>query len=419
MWVLEKKCFTVEEWQTCELKGVTLYPEDRKIVDLLEKSARVSMRPYSGGIIVEAGPYVGAVSLSAFDLVIRPKIENGQQFFKLIGYALELDDLRLLRDYVNLSLTKNWITDILAACLVKEINELFAKGLMKRYLEKEENLAVPRGKIDFIGLASNRARGRVNVLCRYEDLSFNVLENRALLTALNMVCPWISSPALFARARYLQEALGEEVSADNRISFLLEELEKGVDRLGFYYRKALELCKIIFRSLMFAFQGEGGSVHAAFLFNMAELFEKFLARMLKECAPPSYRIYYQSGMGGCFNSSEGKMSPLIPDFQVYYEDKHVFLADAKYKLYDQRKVDPADLYQLAVYKMVGGVEKAIIYYPSQKKISNYCEFRRPDGSGLLNIQIIGVPLELILTHINEFGVVNNTSQKFIWEELLS
>lgn len=416
----DKKLYTMDEWSTANIEGVTLTAEDDKSIMLLERNGRITIKPYSAGVIVETGPYVGAVSLNNFDLLVRPKFENDRHFFKLIGYAFELDDFLLLEEYVDLSFARGWFTDVLVACLVKEMNKIILQGLLKRYQEKQENLLTPHGKIDFTRLAGNYARGSVSVPCRYEDLSFDVIENRILLATLSMVRPWISSPTLFARVQYLEQMLSEGVFKEKRIDYLLVELEKKEDRQGLYYRRALELCKMIFRSIVFTFEGEESSYQPAFLINMNELFERFIARLLMECAPPGYRIYYQSGMGGYFSRAESRSTVLKPDYQIFLEDHRIFLADAKYKLYDQRKVDPADLYQLAVYQMVGEVENAMIYYPSRgEKNSNSYELRRPDGSYLLHTQVIGIPLETFLEHINERGTINKASQDFIWEQLTS
>jgi len=413
----EKKCLTLEEWETCDFKEITLTPEDEKVIYWLEKSGRILIKPYSDRIVVKAGPYVGAVSLSSFDLLIKPKLKDHRQLYKMIGYSLNMEDYHSLNDYVEASLTRSWITEVLAFFLVEEINKILVHGLLKRYQEKEESLSSPRGKINFNSLANYYGRGSVSVLCRYEDLSYDILENRALLTALNLVCPLITSPSLFTRAQYLLQLLGEEVYADNRVGFLLKELENGVDRSGLYYLRALELCKIIFRSMVFTFEEEGGFPQPAFLFNMAELFEKFLARLLSDCAPSGYIIKYQSGIGGYFSSAEERTSVLKPDYQIYWKESLAFIADAKYKLYDHRKVEPSDLYQLAVYQMLGEVEKAIIYYPSQAKSSIYYELRKDAGETLLHTYVIGLSLETILDCINNQGMVEKTRKEFVWHEL--
>jgi len=413
------KDYITQEHTTTYLENVTLSKRALKVAETLSDSGFLKLRQVASGLIVETGSYIGGVKLDSANIVIRPKFTSDRMLFKMFAYSLELEDITFLDDYVDFPATKGWITDLLVMCLVKEIDNILLKGLLRRYKEQEENLTSLRGKIDFNRLAGQYARGAVSIPCRFEGFSTDILENRILLATLNLVFSWLSSPPLLSRVSYLIELLSEEARSDFPLDRMFEDLERKEDRLGNYYRRALYLCHLIYQATAFTFRGNGIADYQAFLFDMNSLFEKFIYRILKDCAPFDYQIKYQKGIGGYYESGGKRSSSLIPDFQTYYHNQRVCVADAKYKLYEDRRVDSVDLYQLTAYKLAGNTEDVVIYYPAQNKFSSYYELRGSEGKELLRIRVVGIPLTDILEQINDKGAIKKSARRWIWGELLN
>ena len=143
------------------------------------------------------------------------------------------------------------------------------------------------------------------------------------------------------------------------------------DRLNRYYEQAFRICYLIYKSLCFTFEGTYFDVYPAFLFDMNNLFERFLGRLLEEFAPPEYEVICQRSLGGYYNR-EGKQSTLlIPDYQLLQNGKCFILADAKYKLYEDNKISPTDLYQLTVYSMAGRLKNYHLLSRNEKQVDYY------------------------------------------------
>ena len=77
--------------------------------------------------------------------------------------------------------------NLFAAILAKGIGRQLKQGLYREYLNREEDVAVVRGKIDMPGTIQNRlARKRV-LTCEYDELSENNLLNQILKTTVMLL----------------------------------------------------------------------------------------------------------------------------------------------------------------------------------------------------------------------------------------
>jgi len=121
-----------------------------------------------------------------------------------------------------------------------------------------------------------------------------------------------------------------------------------------------------------------------------------LGRLLQESAPPEYKVICQRSLGGYYNHEREQSSSLIPDYQLWLNGKCSILADAKYKLYEDSKVSPADLYQLTVYSLVSEAVNTIIYYPATEKQVDYYDLSLPRDNTGISVYLIGIPLNLLL-----------------------
>ena len=80
------------------------------------------------------------------------------------------------------------IHNLFAAILAKSISRQLKQGLYREYLNRKEDVAVVRGKIDMPGTIQKRlARKRV-LICEYDELSENNLLNQILKTTVMLRC---------------------------------------------------------------------------------------------------------------------------------------------------------------------------------------------------------------------------------------
>lgn len=409
----------IREWSCRDIPGITLTGRDLQTVQILEQSRRVAIRPTASGVSIETGSYVGLVRLESLKLLIRPKFINDRDFFKMFAYAFHLNKIDLFEGYTRAPVASGYPTDFLFYCLVREIDKILTRGLLKRYREQVDLLTTLRGKVHFSRAMERYARGAVDLPCRYEDLTSDTLENRILLSALCLITPLISSPFLLHKARFLRELFTGIASLERNLGLLLKQLVQHGDRLNNYYHKAFQICYLIYDSLCFTFEGSSFAVYPAFLFDMNNLFERFLGRLLQESAPPEYEVLCQCSLGGYYNYKRKQISALIPDYQVRLDGKRSILADAKYKLYEESAVSPSDLYQLTVYSLAGEAEKTMIYYPATEKKVDYYDLPLPRDNTGIRVYLLGIPLNLMLEKLNSTLRLDDTSRVKIWSQLTS
>lgn len=79
------------------------------------------------------------------------------------------------------------IHNLFAAILAKGISRQLKQGLYREYLNRKEDVAVARGKIDMPGTIQNRLSRKRVLTCEYDELSENNLLNQILKTAVMLL----------------------------------------------------------------------------------------------------------------------------------------------------------------------------------------------------------------------------------------
>ena len=74
--------------------------------------------------------------------------------------------------------------NLLAAILAKGIGQQLKQGLYREYLNKKEDMAVMRGKIDMPGTIKNKIARQQLLSCDFDELSENNLLNQILKTTV-------------------------------------------------------------------------------------------------------------------------------------------------------------------------------------------------------------------------------------------
>ena len=79
------------------------------------------------------------------------------------------------------------IHNLFAAILAKGISRQLKQGLYREYLNRKEDVAVVRGKIDMPGTIQNRLARKRALTCEYDELSENNLLNQILKTTVMLL----------------------------------------------------------------------------------------------------------------------------------------------------------------------------------------------------------------------------------------
>lgn len=353
-----------------ELSGRRIPDRLRATCDALASSGKLEILELSQGLLVRTTSWVGRLELDDLILTVEPKLQRAP-LAALLQYAYGLRDLRLHERTTHAAMPGG-VRDLLIRQLVDEAEELFSRGLHRDYSRSSENLASPKGRLDFAALANVIGRAHTVLPCIHHPRSEANPINVALLGAIDLARKLSLDPMLRHRAARLAQSM-EVVTP--RIALTLSRLEATeavMDRRHRAYHPCLQIGRLLL-------EGAGTSLEAGdavvplpgFLFDMNRFFQTLLSRFLSEHLP-TLHIENEHVLKGMF-AWETNMNPLRrrapaprPDFLVKDGDSVVAVLDAKYRDLWKTQLPREMLYQLALYALgyKGVMREATILYPT-------------------------------------------------------
>ena len=242
--------------------------------------------------------------------------------------------------------------NLFAAILAKGISRQLKQGLYREYLNRKEDVAVVRGKIDMPGTIQNRlARKRV-LTCEYDELSENNLLNQILKTTVML---------LFRHTR-----VDQEYKSDLKKEMLFFSNVDTIDpttirwsairfqRNNNTYRMLISLCQLILEGMLLT-TDSGEYKLASFVDEqrMNRLYEKFILEYYaKECPQVTATA---SQIPWALDDDIGTMLPVMQSDIHLQKDNTVLIIDAKYyshttqTQYEKHTLHSNNMYQIFTY----------------------------------------------------------------------
>lgn len=348
----------LEEEETRSFSGEELAAEDALLLHR-EYGKQINVEfpaPVNGGCYhLRSRGYVGDFPLENCQLHVRPKVEL-RNLFGMLEYAYGLRAFELLNDRI-LSGSIGEVFESLASVLARRVLDRVHGGLLREYVEGEEDLPYLRGRL--LAGPSNRRVG-TSLRCRFQEQTTDLMDNRILAWTLYQLrrFPFQREEV---RRQVHQAFKGLAGSVD------LEPVEPGAcegrlyHRLNQDYRPLHALCRF--------FLEQSGPVlrlgereFMAFSVHMPALFEAFVAEWLKAHLGSQFELRVQHRL-----SLEGS-DHLAFQIDLGLMDKDsgrpLAVLDTKYK----RTAEPeeTDIQQVVAYAVRMGTDKVVLIYPSRK-----------------------------------------------------
>ncbi|HEY9285130.1 MAG TPA: hypothetical protein VIP46_16880 [Pyrinomonadaceae bacterium] len=371
--------YELAEWTRREAEGVRLSEADRRLAGELSAggTGRLVVEELRSGVRVSATSWVGVVRFERFEVRVVPKLVGGDLgLVEMVEFAMGLDALRRIPGVRTLSAEGRSLLDLVALLLAEECERIARGGLLADYVEAEDELPAVRGRL--LGDRQVLQKfGRVDrVICRYDELVQDVAENQVLAAALEKCAKRVTSEEVRLRAGRMRSLFAEACSPE-KLNPEAARRQMTYNRMNAHYRDAHALSWLILdglRALKDIYTPDRARCFA-FMIDMNLLFEMFVRRLLERALDsPSYAIDYQRADRSIIWDADKNRpySRVIPDLLVRSRrhPSRAVAVDAKYKLYDERKVSPADLYQSFLYAYAYGAESggetpsAVIVYPA-------------------------------------------------------
>lgn len=350
----------VTEYEKKRKSGLEPSRADLEAAESEELTKRIRLRWLrNGDLEIQADSHVGVVNLDSVSVQVRPKLAGSELgVLQMLDYAAGIDSLRDIGRLQELGTGLN-LRDLVCLLLVRECKKLLRHGLRRDYVRREEALPVVRGRLLVDRQVMHRF-GRLDRLeCRYDERSGDIDDNRLCAAALDLAARTAQAPHVAAEARRLAADFGTECATSGF------DAHAAADRLAYHranehYRDAHRWARMLLGRTSFSdlYTGSGGTA-PAFMIDMNRLFEDFVTRLLRDAAAGTgISVRPQETLYGAIRKDGRQYTTVTPDVQLvrgHGPDAWRRPVDAKYKLYGDKRISTADLYQGFAYaQMLGG-----------------------------------------------------------------
>jgi len=313
--------------------------------------------------------YCGFISQNNKTFFILPKIANNTDtnfniflYMLMFAYDINLSN----KDLHQASTNKHKLLEIFIQYFANNLLQELKRGVYKSYITKEENLKVLKGKYVVIKNFSNFYHQ--NIYCEYDDFSSDNNLNQLFLYAIKEFKKISNNKNL-----YLLETILDDVTY---IHQNINNLNVEFNRLNSRFKKSFDIALILLKHLI-SMPNSGKDKSIAFMFNMAEVFEKFIGRLYKEI-DSSTKLQVKRNFGSL---------QLKPD--VLTKDK---IIDTKYKLISNRDdLAVNDKYQMFAYGVNFKIKDTMLLYPKHLQ-SVDDNLRLGVGEDMINLKLKSIDL---------------------------
>jgi len=244
------------------------------------------------------------------------------------------------------------IHNLLAAILSKGIGQQLKQGLYREYLNKKEDMAVMRGKIDMPGTIQKKIAHQQVLTCEYDELSENNFLNQILKTTVLILLRHSKVDTEY------KDALKKEMLFFSNVDTLDPAVIKWssirFQRNSQTYRMLISLCQLVLQGMLLT-TDSGDYKLASFIDEqrMSRLYEKFILEYYSK-EYPQLQVS-ASQIPWALDDGLGIMLPIMQSDITLSHGGTVLIIDAKYYThttqmqYDVYTLHSNNLYQIFTY----------------------------------------------------------------------
>lgn len=356
--------------------------------NILSATGLVIVRPDGDGWwrVVPNGK-VGAVRIGNLQVQVTPKAGVGlTRLFFLLGYAA--DPGYLPEDAIATEEPDLWAA--IAESLARSAEHATRQGVLQGYRSVEESSKVLRGRIRMNDQISRRPGFSTPLEVTYDEFTTDIAENQILRSAIRRM---LIVPGLRASEAMRLSHIDARLADVTHLRWGQPLPAWRPSRLNASYQRALRLAEVVLRNTSTE-AGEGQLEIAAFVVNMAKVFEDFVGTGLSEALrryPGTTRLQYPDHLD---DADEGQRPGirLVPDVVHTLRGRPRLIFDAKYKLAGSSDNYPnVDHYQMLAYCTALQVPSAWLIYADGHRVGHQMRIRRIRNS---TVKIVEYPLDL-------------------------
>lgn len=306
--------------------------------------------------------YVGVIQVGNIIIEVLPKADTrGKDEWR----KLLIDMLRKAGIFdmaaptsSTLKTKPNSILDLYFELFIQQAENILHKGLVKRYRKIESNLPTLKGAILFSRHIQQNLIHKELFYTRHSTYDRQHLLNCILYKTIKLLKSVCSNPALRSRIGSLLLNFPEMPYVTvNESLFLKIDYNRKTE----HYKQAIEIAKL----LLLNFHPDittGKNDVLALLFDMNELWEKFVLKSLQKGLPMGYKIRSQTRKL-FWKKAGGYAKTMMPDIVVICPDETHVVLDTKWKNIGDSNPSDADLRQMYAYSKFHKNASTVLVYP--------------------------------------------------------
>lgn len=348
--------------------SVTELPLDDAHARELAATRLVGVEPIGEGMWrIGTRSAVGSITGDGWELRIRPRLAVPKLLFLLAHSA----NPRGWQDVASSFAEADDLVEAIASGFAWHAEQTLEQGLLRGYVSVDEQANALRGRIRFADQIGRSAGLPLPLELTFDDYTADIVENRMLLTAAEILVGLPRVPATARRRLLRVRAILDGVAtlADVRDVALPE-----TTRANARYSAALTLAVLVLRSRAKAL-AYGTVSSTTFLFDMNEVFESFVFAALTDAFKP-YGGLLVPHHREWLDLEAGLQ--LVPDVTWWPTSARcAAVIDAKYKsLFDRATMPNADAYQVLAYCIGLGVQRGYLIYAKDDERTRFHTIRR-------------------------------------------
>jgi 5-methylcytosine-specific restriction enzyme subunit McrC len=333
---------------------------------------------------LKAKQYCGILNFDNQDFYILPKIANHNDeqnlniFIYMLMYAY---DVKLLNKDTSLSenLKSNNILEVFIQMFASNLLAELKKGIYKEYITMQDNLPVLKGKyLINENLKYNFTKNKI--YCEYDEFSPNNSLNQFFLYTIKYLQKFVKDKKLLKQCELIFDEVEYkqiDINKLDRIPF---------SRLNQRFKTSFEIAILLLKQSIPLFSQDKKSF--AFLFDMNVLFEKFIARIVKEL-DNNAKIQNQDNFNDLI---------LKPDIILKNQ-----IIDTKYKkIKSIEDIKQSDKLQAFAYGVNYGVDNVMLLYPTHLDSLNETLILGKEEYKKVNLRIVCIDLNFSGNDLKEY-----------------
>ena len=344
-----------------------------EVLDTLSARLGLQLIEHVSRSLIRPRQYVGAIQMPTRVLEFLPKIETtGTEDLPAVRHNL-LEMLLVAYDLGGdtsgqaglASRSVGWL-DLLIQLFCRALADQVRRGLVKRYRTEQDDLPTVRGRILIEQQLRRNLIHKERSACEFDEFDENHALNQLFKLVIGLMLRVAGNVTTQQAARELMPAF-QNVADVHPTSAWRDGIK--LDRMSERYGFCLSLAKLFLQGMTTDIYS-GRQQSFALMFDMAELFERYIGKQMKKALRPNgHQVLLQHTKHYLVKDlkTNCRLFQLRPDIFVTTDQKPRCIVDTKWKRLQpsERKlgVAQADLYQMLAYSERYQCESILLLYP--------------------------------------------------------